>query len=114
MWVSARTTPAKRDADAVLGHPGVDVPDPPAAKACYDARMPLLGFEPFVATADEFAYRPGWSKPGTYRFMSPESVPPSSTRLAIRRNIPGGYYAAIWYGPFDSTRLEAECDHDRV
>jgi catechol 2,3-dioxygenase-like lactoylglutathione lyase family enzyme len=33
--------------------------------------MPLLGFEPFIAAADQFAYRPINSKPGTFLFFYP-------------------------------------------
>jgi catechol 2,3-dioxygenase-like lactoylglutathione lyase family enzyme len=52
-----------------LGHLGVNVPDLASAKAYYDALMPLLGFEPFVANDGEFSYRPAAGKPGTYIFF---------------------------------------------
>jgi catechol 2,3-dioxygenase-like lactoylglutathione lyase family enzyme len=55
----------------VLGHLGVNVPDLPAAKAYYDLVMPAVGFEPFLATSDEFAYRPTNGKVGTYLFFYP-------------------------------------------
>jgi hypothetical protein len=55
----------------VLGHLGVNVPDFAPAKAYYDELMPALGFEPFIAAADEFAYRPANCKPGTYVFFYP-------------------------------------------
>lgn len=42
----------------MLGHLGVNVPDLAAAKNYYDEFMPLVGFEPFIASADEFAFRP--------------------------------------------------------
>jgi catechol 2,3-dioxygenase-like lactoylglutathione lyase family enzyme len=53
----------------MIGHIGLTVPDLVAAKRYYDALMPLVGFEPFVANADEFAYRPAAGKRGTYIFF---------------------------------------------
>jgi catechol 2,3-dioxygenase-like lactoylglutathione lyase family enzyme len=53
----------------VLGHLGINVPDLSAAKGYYDAVMPLLGFDEFIAAEDEFAYRPADGKPGTYLFF---------------------------------------------
>jgi catechol 2,3-dioxygenase-like lactoylglutathione lyase family enzyme len=55
----------------VLGHIGVNVPDLAAAQEYYDALMPLLDFEPFVVHDDEFAYKPGANKRGTYLFFYP-------------------------------------------
>ena len=55
----------------MLGHIGLNVPDLGAAKAYYDVLMPLLGFEPFLADADQFAYRPAAGRPGTYVFVYP-------------------------------------------
>ncbi|BBZ40157.1 VOC family protein [Mycobacterium conspicuum] len=55
----------------MLGHLGVNVPDLAAAKSYYDQLMPLVGFEPFVAAEDEFAFRPAGGKPGTYIFFYP-------------------------------------------
>jgi catechol 2,3-dioxygenase-like lactoylglutathione lyase family enzyme len=55
----------------MLGHLGVNVPDLSAAKRYYDALMPLVGFEPFLAADDEFAYKPADNKPGTYLFFYP-------------------------------------------
>jgi catechol 2,3-dioxygenase-like lactoylglutathione lyase family enzyme len=55
----------------MLGHLGINVPDLVAAKRYYDALMPLVGFEPFFAADDEFAYRPAENKPGTYLFFYP-------------------------------------------
>ncbi|WP_407687974.1 VOC family protein [Mycobacterium sp. HUMS_1102779] len=59
----------------MLGHLGVNVPDLPAARRYYDALMPLVGFEPFLAADDEFAYRPAGGKPGTYVFFYPATSP---------------------------------------
>ena len=42
----------------MLGHLGINVPDLAAAKSYYDALMPLVGFESFLATDDQFAFRP--------------------------------------------------------
>tara|TARA_B100001013_G_scaffold171761_1_gene103059 strand:+ start:420 stop:581 length:162 start_codon:yes stop_codon:yes gene_type:complete len=50
----------------MLGHIGVNVHDLVQAKAYYDALMPLLGFEPYIAATDQFAYRPINSKRGTF------------------------------------------------
>jgi len=55
----------------VLGHLGINVPDIAAAKHYYDELMPLVGFEPFIAAEDEFAFRPAEGKPGTYLFFYP-------------------------------------------
>ena len=55
----------------MLGHLGINVPDLAVAKRYYDALMPLVGFEPFVAADDEFSYKPAGSKPGTYIFFYP-------------------------------------------
>jgi catechol 2,3-dioxygenase-like lactoylglutathione lyase family enzyme len=68
-------TGAGRLADAMLGHLGVNVPDLPAAKRYYDALTPLVGFEPFLHTDDEFAYKPADNKPGTYLFFYASGQP---------------------------------------
>ncbi|MGV7637304.1 VOC family protein, partial [Mycobacterium kansasii] len=52
-----------------LGHLGINVSDLAAARAYYDALMPLVGYEPYVAGADQFAYRPADGKVGTYIFF---------------------------------------------
>ena len=57
----------------MLGHLGVNVPDLRASKSYYDAVMPLLGFDEFIAAEDEFAYRPAGGKPGTYLFFYPSA-----------------------------------------
>lgn len=59
----------------MLGHLGVNVPDLAAAKRYYDALMPLVEFEPFLAADDEFAYKPAGNKPGTYLFFYPSGQP---------------------------------------
>ncbi|MEU5260631.1 VOC family protein [Amycolatopsis sp. NPDC021455] len=55
----------------MLGHLGINVPDLGAAKRYYDGLMPLVGFEPFLSSGDQFAYRPAGGKPGTYVFFYP-------------------------------------------
>lgn len=55
----------------MLGHLGINVPDLGTAKRYYDALMPLVGFEAYFATSDEFCYKPTGDKPGTYLFFYP-------------------------------------------
>ena len=55
----------------MLGHLGVNVRNLSQAKAYYDHLMPLLDFEPYLSAPDQFAYRPGKGKPGTYLFFYP-------------------------------------------
>lgn len=55
----------------MLGHLGINVRDLARAKAYYDRVMPLLGFEPHLVAADQFAYRRLEAKPGTYLFFYP-------------------------------------------
>ena len=63
----------------MLGHIGVNVRDLVQAKAYYDGLMPLLGFEPYIAAADKFAYRPISSEPGTHR---------PNSRLVVMSKLP--------------------------
>jgi catechol 2,3-dioxygenase-like lactoylglutathione lyase family enzyme len=63
-----------------LGHIGINVTDLGAAKAYYDAVMPLLGYETFIVADDEFAYRPVANKPGTYVFFYPATEPGDYSR----------------------------------
>jgi len=56
---------------AMLAHLGMNVRDLAQAKAYYDVLMPLLGFEPYLTAADQFAYCPAGGKPGTYLFFYP-------------------------------------------
>jgi catechol 2,3-dioxygenase-like lactoylglutathione lyase family enzyme len=55
----------------MLGHIGINVPDLAAAKGYYDALMPLVGFEPLLSAADQFAFRPAGGRPGTFLFFYP-------------------------------------------
>ena len=64
----------------MLGHLGVNVPDLSAAKNYYDEFMPLVGFEPFIASTDEFAFRPAGGKPGTFLFFYPAAEPGENSR----------------------------------
>jgi catechol 2,3-dioxygenase-like lactoylglutathione lyase family enzyme len=54
-----------------IGHLAVNVPDLGVAKAYYDVVMPALGYETFVAAADEFAYLPADGKRGAFLFFYP-------------------------------------------
>jgi catechol 2,3-dioxygenase-like lactoylglutathione lyase family enzyme len=53
----------------VLGHLGINVPDLQAAKAYYEEVMPLVGFETFISTDDEFAFMPAAGRRGTFLFF---------------------------------------------
>lgn len=57
-----------------VGHLGINVSDLGAAQRYYDALMPHLGYESFLAHDDEFAYRPAGGKVGTYLFFYPSLV----------------------------------------
>lgn len=59
------------DTSFVLGHVGLNVPDLEEARAYYSQVMPLLGFELFISSADEFAFMPAGGKHGTYLFVYP-------------------------------------------
>ena len=59
----------------MLGHLGINVPNLSVAKRYYDELMPLVGFEPFFRTADEFSYKPADNKPGTYLFFYQATQP---------------------------------------
>ena len=54
-----------------IGHLGINVSDLPRSKAYYDALLPRLDYEPFLAGDDQFAYRPAAGKMGTYVFFYP-------------------------------------------
>jgi catechol 2,3-dioxygenase-like lactoylglutathione lyase family enzyme len=89
----------------MLGHLGVNVPDLRAAKTYYDAIMPKLGFEPFLAADDEFAYRPAAGKPGTYLFFYP-----SAGESTYSRHHTGLQHLAFMV----RTRTEVKDAHDTV
>ncbi len=55
----------------MLGHIGINVRDLVQAKAYYDDLMPLLGFEPYIAATDQFAYRSTSREPTTLLFFYP-------------------------------------------
>jgi len=67
----------------MLGHLGVNVADLGAARTYYDELMPLVGFETFLSTDDEFAYMPAHGKRGTYLFFYPAQEPGRYSRGAI-------------------------------
>lgn len=94
------------DTQQMLGHLGINVPDLAAAKRYYDALMPLVGFETFFATDDEFSYKPAGNKPGTFIFFYPSAATQHFPQY------PGHYYATFWSDPF-GIKLEAVCHYDR-
>ncbi|MCA4996008.1 VOC family protein [Tsukamurella tyrosinosolvens] len=73
-----------------LGHLGINVSDLAAARAYYDALMPLVGYEPYVAGGDQFAYRPADGKVGTYIFFYP-----AGDRAGYSRDRPGLQHLAF-------------------
>jgi catechol 2,3-dioxygenase-like lactoylglutathione lyase family enzyme len=74
----------------MLGHLGINVPDLETARAYYDQLLALLGFEPFLAAADQLAYRPAAGKPGTYLFFYP-----AATDAGYERDRPGLQHLAF-------------------
>ena len=64
----------------MIGHIGVNVGDLRVAKTYYDELMPLLGFEEFIDSDDEFAFMPADGKPGTYLFFYPAQAPGAYSR----------------------------------
>jgi catechol 2,3-dioxygenase-like lactoylglutathione lyase family enzyme len=91
--------------DGVLGHLGVNVPDLGAARAYYDALLPLLDFEPFLAVDDQVAYRPAGGKRGTYLFLYPALEPGPYSR-----HHPGLQHLAFMV----PTRSAVHAVHDHV
>ena len=69
-----------------LGHIGLNVPDLTVAKAYYDRIMPPLGYDEFVASADELAYQPAAGKRGAFLFLYPtlESAPHSRDATGLQ------------------------------
>ena len=67
----------------MLGHLGINVPDLTAARAYYDAIMPLLDFELFLDADDQFAYMPAGGKHGTYLFLYPTSASVAYSRANV-------------------------------
>jgi hypothetical protein len=82
MWepIRADGTPPACWRPQMLGHLGLNVSDLGAAKSYYGAAMPLLGFQEFLSTEDQFAYRPAGGKPGTYLFFYPAFFYPRPRR----------------------------------
>jgi catechol 2,3-dioxygenase-like lactoylglutathione lyase family enzyme len=69
-----------------LGHIGLNVADLATAKGYFDQVMPLLGYEEFFSTDDQFSYRPVDGKPGTFVFFyaAPESGDYSRQRPGLQ------------------------------
>jgi catechol 2,3-dioxygenase-like lactoylglutathione lyase family enzyme len=89
----------------MLGHLGLNVPDLAVARSYYDELMPLVGFEPYLATDDQCAYRPAGGKPGTYLFLyvSSDPAPYSRERTGLQ-------HLAFMV----KTRTDVERIHDHV
>jgi catechol 2,3-dioxygenase-like lactoylglutathione lyase family enzyme len=64
----------------MIGHLGINVPDLAAAKAYYDALVPLLDFEPYPTFSGDLGYRPDGGKPGTYLFLYEAQEPGDYSR----------------------------------
>jgi catechol 2,3-dioxygenase-like lactoylglutathione lyase family enzyme len=92
-------------AEPVLGHLGINVPDLDQAQRYYDLVMPALGFEPFLVADDELAYRPADGRPGTYLF-----VYPSVERSDYSRHRTGLQHLAFMV----PTRSAVDAVHDLV
>jgi catechol 2,3-dioxygenase-like lactoylglutathione lyase family enzyme len=88
-----------------LGHIGINVSDLAAAKAYYDQVMPLLGYEEFFSTAEEFSYRPVDGKPGTFLFFYP-----SQAQATYSRHGPGLQHLAF----IVKTQAAVDDAHDTV
>lgn len=56
---------------SMLGHLGINVADLAVTRRYWDGIVDVLGFEPFLAAEDQFAYRPRDGRRGTYLFFYP-------------------------------------------
>ncbi len=65
----------------MIGHVGINVPDLSVARSYYGTLMPLLDFEPFLDSPDEFAYMPAGGKRGTFLFFYPATGSAPYSRL---------------------------------
>lgn len=65
----------------MLGHIGINVPDLEVARAYYGEVMPMLDFELFTSSTEEFAYMPAGGKRGTYLFVYAAEEPGPCSRL---------------------------------
>src|SRR5437660_11531542 len=88
-----------------LGHLGVNVPDLVPAREYDDRLMPLVGYEPFFATDDQFSYQPIGGKPGTRIFFYP-----AEERSDYSRRRPGLQHLAFVV----KTRAAVHAVHDWV
>ncbi len=61
----------------MLGHLGINVADLEAARAYYDALMPVLGYDLYFHTDDQCAYRPEGENRGAFIFLYPALEPGS-------------------------------------
>jgi hypothetical protein len=60
---------------------GINVPDLVVARAYYGAIMPLLDFELFADSDEQFAFMPAAGKRGTYLFFYPAESSASYSRV---------------------------------
>jgi len=89
----------------MLDHFGVNVPDLVAAKAYYDQVMPLLEFESFFATDEQFSYQPPQGAAGTRVFFYPAASP-----VQVDLSAAGVNHLAF----FVRTRAAVRAVHDKV
>ena len=70
----------------MLGHLGINVTDLARARTYYDPLMPLLGYEPYLSSDDQFAYRPANRQRGPALFFYParEAGPVSRHRPGLQ------------------------------
>ena len=89
----------------MLGHVGINVADLSVTRAYYDQILPRLGFEPFLAEADQVAYRPTSGRPGTFLFFYP-----AAARVGYERDAPGLQHLAFMV----ATRSDVWAAHQLV
>ncbi len=93
------------EADVVLGHLGLNVPDLDRAKEYYAEVMPMVGYETFLATEDEVAFMPAGGKRGAYIFLYP-----AVEAAEYSRHRPGLQHVAFMV----PTRSDVSKLHNRV
>ena len=89
----------------MLGHLGINVADLDRAKAYYDRLMPLLGYEPYLSAADQFAYRPANRQRGPALFFYP-----ALEAGEVSRHRPGLQHLAFVV----ESRQDVQAAHDAV
>ena len=89
----------------MLGHLGINVTDLERAKAYYDRLMPLLGYEHYLSTSDQFAYRPANRQRGPALFFYP-----ALEAGEVSRHRPGLQHLAFVV----ASRQDVQAAHDAV